>query len=486
MEILLASAEVGPFAKVGGLADVVGSLPKALAKLGHEVRVVMPAYGMVLDDPRWKIKKIVDDLPVVLSKKWTESVTVYELNHNGVHVWLIGSPTYFSGVLRSEDIYPQPVDAYLFFSAALFAVCEHFHWIPDIIHSNDWHTGFIPVLLREKSGPLWRATASVFSIHNLAYQGNFPYDVLERMDLPSHIFNYRQVEAFGQVNFMKAGMTFSDQVNTVSPTYALEIQLAQFGCQLEGVSSHLAHQGRFRGILNGIDTDEFDPETDPFLLHHFSARRADDKALCRDDLLREIGMEPIEGAPVIAMVSRLAIQKGFDLLLESFSQLFELPVQMVVLGAGDVELGHQLRLVEKQYPFHFRFSEGFNLGLAPRIYAGADMFLMPSLFEPCGLGQLIALRYGTIPIVRKTGGLGDTIWEGHNGFVFSEYSSEDLIAAVKRAVAAYQKPRQWMKLAKLAMKEEVGWGDRAKLYERMYLDALTVDGVAAQVINSRA
>jgi starch synthase len=366
---------------------------------------------------------------------------------------------------------------HLFFSQAVLTAMEQLDWIPDVIHCNDWHTGFLPLLMREKSEAVWDEVASVYTIHNLAYQGEFGLEVLDALDLPHTLFNSEQVEAWGRVNFLKTGCVYADRVNTVSENYANEIQTSEFGCSLEGLMAHLDRKGRLSGILNGIDTDVFNPETDPDIPVHFSARHLSGKRECRAQLLQEVGLPEILGAPLFGVVSRLSSQKGMDLMLKAAEAMFSLPVQLVVQGLGDPALAQAFSGLEARYPNSFRFINRFDPPIAQRIYAGCDCFLMPSAFEPCGLGQMIAMRYGTVPVVRSTGGLADTVFEGHNGFVFHQIEPMELLAAVERARFSFQNPDGWRSLMLKGMKTDLTWDNSAKLYSRLYAEAQSSRGM---------
>lgn len=469
LKVLFLSAEVEPFAKVGGLADVAGSLPKALSGMGHDAKVVMPAYSMVVNDARWGAKKVLAQFPVNINPHQIVLADLYEIEHEGLKVWLIDGDHYFSAVTRSEEVYSPSREAYLFFSQAALEACRVMQWVPDIVHANDWHMAFAPVFLREKFD--WPATSSVYTIHNLAYQGEFGSDTVDAAGLDPSLFNMHQLETWGGVNFLKSGCVFADQVNTVSPTYCQEIQTEQFGCRLQGLMSFLYGQGRLRGILNGIDTELHDPEVDPRIPHHFSANDLDGKALCRASLGNETGLELNEGSPIISVVSRLSDQKGFDMIADCAEQILELDCRLLILAIGDRGMAQRLRDIEAKNPGRFRFVEAYDAELAQRIYAGSDIFLMPSSFEPCGLGQMFAMRYGTVPVVRKTGGLADTVFDNVNGFVFENRSAFDMYSAISRAVDAFRTPR-WSGFVESAMNQDHSWSVSAREYVKMYEDAL--------------
>lgn len=463
---------MSPLAKVGGLADVAGSLPKAIMGLGHDIRVVMPLYAMIESDPRWELETVAEDVPVSLSGKWLELATIKRTCIDGVTIYLIGHKTFFQGATSSDKIYTPGIEQYLFFSAAVLELPSAVGWSPQVVHCNDWHTGFIPVLMREKGASRFDDVASIYTIHNLAYQGEFGTEILDALALPRSLFVPEYLETWGAVNFLKAGCVYSDHVTTVSPAYALEVQTPEFGCKLEGLMQHLAEDGRLSGILNGIDTGFFDPQTDSYVPENYSAEDPSGKAACRKELLREIGLKPIAGAPLVGAVTRLSSQKGLCLLTEAAPRLFVMPVQIVIQGLGDPDVIIGLRRLEKQYPNHIRFFEKFDEDLAQRIYAGSDIFAMPSLFEPCGLGQMIAMRYGSIPVVRSTGGLSNTVFEGQNGFTFKEKTADDLVAAFARAAKAYRSKSVWKAMMSRAMQGDYSWPTSAREYTGLYAKVL--------------
>lgn len=467
--ILFCTAEVAPFAKVGGLADVAGSLPQALTARGHEVIVAAPAYEMILQ--HYAPQRTFSFL-VRVNPWWTAEVLVQEVVAEGLRLWLIDGPGFFAGVTRSELIYSPTRDAYLFFAQAALQACEEDNWIPDVVHAHDWHMGFIPVLIKETRGKAWDNVASCFTIHNLAYQGEFGFDTLDAAGLPHRLFNLHALETYGNVNFLKAGCAFADRVNTVSPTYSQEIQTPEFGCRLEGLMQHLAENGRLRGILNGIDVRRHNPANDPDLPAHFSADDPSGKADCRVALHKELGLDPDPSAPILGMVSRLSSQKGFDLIISIANRIVGMGVRLVVQGLGDPWAAGELRRLQDAYPERVRFIEAFDAPMAQRVYGGSDIFLMPSAFEPCGLGQMFAMRYGTVPVVRKTGGLADTVTEGETGFVFDNKDAEALYEAISRAVRTYRSPDHWQTIVQNCLTQDWSWTKSAVAYEEMYDDAL--------------
>jgi starch synthase len=471
MKVLFVSAEAAPFAKVGGLADVAGALPKALRELGHDARLVMPLYQMIEDDPRWSLMTTLDPFQVPMNDGWTQNAVFKELELNGLPVGFIGTDRWFTESFSSESLYVPGGTQHLFFCAAVLQAMEELDWIPDVVHINDWHTGFLPVLMKEGKRNRWNQTASVFTIHNLAYQGEFGLEALDTLGLPHSLFNYQGVEAWGRVNFLKAGAVFSERVNTVSENYAREIQTQEYGSHLDGLMRHLSGTGRLSGILNGIDLEVFNPETDPDIAVHFSADDMEPKQVLRSKLLAEVGLPELPNTPLFGVVSRISGQKGLDLIVQAAETLFALPIQLIVQGLGEPGIAQSLRDLQARFPDHFRFMERFDAPLAQRVYAGSDGFLMPSKFEPCGLGQLIAMRYGTVPVVRRTGGLADTVFENENGFVFEKLEPMELVAAVTRAVSAYHSAETWHELMYTGMTGDYSWAKSAEAYVALYKEA---------------
>lgn len=469
MRILFASVEVAPWAKVGGLADVAGSLPHALQALGHDIRLLMPAYGLCLDGA----EAVELDLTVRVNATTEYPVQVWKRDLGGVEVWLIGTPGMFERANRSEEVYAFGPEAYLFLAEASLAVCKALRWIPDVIHANDWHTGFFPVMLREKGGKAFADTASTFTIHNLHYQGVFGREVVGMAGLSDSLFVPDRLETFGAVNFIKSACVYADQVNTVSPTYSVEVTTPEYGEGLWGLMGPMRDAGKFRGILNGIDYRFFNPETDKFVAAPFSASDPSGKAACKAALQKACGFAASPDTPVVGIVSRLSDQKGYDLILRQAYGMLALGAQLVALGTGDPWSAGELRKLAAEWPGQVHFAERYDAPFAQVIYAGSDLFLMPSAFEPCGLGQMIACRYGTLPLVRRTGGLADTIHDGVNGFVFEERSAKALFDTVRRALEIYRhEPRTWHHMVHTAMTTDFSWSERAKDYVAMYEDAV--------------
>ena len=453
MKILFCSSEAVPFAKTGGLADVAGSLPAYLKKLKLDVRVCLPKYKCV------KVKG--------QRAKMAKNIPVY----------LIKNEQYFNRpYLYGTQIgdYPDNLDRFSFFCKTVLELLKKENFKPDIIHCNDWQTALIPVYLRTiyRDDPFYSGIKTIFTIHNMAYQGVFGKDEYQKLGLGWEYFHMEALEFYGMVNLMKGALVFSDFITTVSPTYSGEIQTAEFGCKLEGVLSK--RKDFLTGILNGIDYSEWNPMTDKELFRKYSSILASDKVYNKVALQKECGLPVKPDTPLLGVVGRLAQQKGFDILAEAIDEICSMNLQFILLGTGDEIYHNIMRDIAKKYPKKTSINIKFDAVLAKRIYASSDMFLMPSRYEPCGLGQLISLRYGTIPIVRKTGGLADTITGFNpqtgqgNGFVFEEYSQAALLGAIKRALNAYKDRKLWQGLVKRAMEYDFSWGNSAREYAKLY------------------
>ena len=478
LKILFVSAEMSPFAKTGGLADVAGSLPVALAELGHDIRVAMPKFRLIKGDFQY-----VTDFPVQIDNRVETCIirkTEIPFKARGavksLPVYFTDSYTYFD----REGIYGHfdDVDRFVFFCKAVLGMLPLIGFKPDIIHCNDWHTGPVSLLLKEQYAhdPFYNSISTVFTIHNLEYQGNFSNYALNLLNMGYDIFTSEKSEFYGMFSFMKTGLVYSDIISTVSAVYAKEIQTPQYGERLDGLL--LKRTNDLYGILNGISYDEFNPETDKAIAKNYSAACYKDKKENKAALQKEMGL-PVVDVPVIGLISRLSGQKGLNLIIEKIDNILAKDVQFVLLGSGDDYYQEQFRRIAAQYPGKIAIHIGFNAQLAPRIYAGSDMFLMPSRFEPCGLGQMISLRYGTIPVVRATGGLAETITdydsdnEQGNGFTFNQFSSVEMLDAIERALKVYHdKPDEWDKLVVRALEADFSWDRSAKKYEDLYKVAL--------------
>ncbi len=473
MRILMVAAEMAPFAKTGGLGDVIASLPKALRRKGHDVRVVIPGYKQVSEG------LYVTDLPVAMDGHLETAVIRQTTLLSGdaeVPVYLVVNYRYF----YREHIYgyPDEGERFNFFCRSVLAMLPYLDFHPQVIHCNDWHTALLPLLLKTRfSGePFFDNIATVYTVHNLQYQGRFPRGILKTLGLGDEFFTPDELEFYGEVNFMKAGLLYADVLSTVSPTYAVEIQTPERGEGLDGLLRKRALD--LHGIINGIDYEEFNPATDKRIYENYDHNSLEKKKLNKAGLQKELGLE-VSDQPLLGMVSRLAGQKGLDLVAQAVEPIMAEGLQFVLLGTGEDHLEKTFADLQLRHTGRMSVNLGFDPVLAQKIYAGADMFLMPSRFEPCGLGQLISLAYGTIPIVRATGGLSDTIrdydptsGEG-NGFTFTAYSAEALLGAVNRAVALYRNHQTaWMNLVRRVMKMDFSWTGSASKYIQLYEKAV--------------
>ncbi|RKD31968.1 glycogen synthase GlgA [Thermohalobacter berrensis] len=471
LKILYAASEVAPFVKTGGLADVAYSLPKALRKIGIDVRVILPKYSQIPEEIKNKMKFITKfDVPV---GQKNEYCGILHLEYEGVPYYFIDNEYYF----KRDGLYGYYDDGerFTFLNRAILESIRHIDFNPDIIHCNDWHTAMVSVLLNAhyRWDHKYSDIKTVFTIHNLKYQGIFPQEVLTGLlNLGMEYFNPEALEFYGNINFMKGGINYSDAVTTVSKTYAKEIQTPEYGQQLDGLLRKLNY--KLCGILNGIDYEMYNPKKDKEIYVKYSVDSIDKKVENKLKLQKELGLPRRKDVPVIGMVSRLAHMKGIDLLIQVLDEILALDVQLVILGTGEPYYESILREYSHRYPDKLSANILFNNTLAKKIYAASDMFLMPSLFEPCGLGQMISLRYGTLPIVRETGGLNDTVQpyneftdEG-NGFSFTNYNAYDMLYTIKRAVKFYDDKKAWNKLVKRAMEGDYSWKNSAKEYEKLY------------------
>jgi starch synthase len=476
LRILFVSAEVAPYAKVGGLADVVGSLPRALRALGHDVRIVMPRYGCV-DRARHGLELALEGFFVSLPGRDEPAGLLATTMNGGVPVYAVESERYFA----REAIYDYADDGerFLFFCRAALEGVKRLGWKPDIVHCNDWHTAIIPYLLKttHRGDPFFAGIAAVLSIHNLAYQGILDQGLLAMVGQEGDLLRSEAGERPGLVNLLGRGILYADVVSTVSPTYARQILTPEYGEGLDGVLAERSE--RLFGILNGLGTDDFNPATDPHLVVPYDRDSLERKVENKLALQREVGLAEDPAVPLVGTVSRLADQKGFDL-LEPIAEplLDEVGAQFVLLGTGERHYHDFFRRLGERHPGQAAIILAFDAGLAQRVYAGADIFLMPSRYEPCGLGQMIALRYGTIPVVRCTGGLADTVadyrpatGEG-NGFVFENYASCACLVALVRAVEAFRRPVEWRRLQRRGMEADLTWGASARQYVELYRQAL--------------
>lgn len=464
MKILFCSSEVFPFAKTGGLADVCGSLPLALEELGQEIVVVMPRYkGLVTPN---KVTKVGDHL----------AKTVMGRN---IPVYLVGHEHYFKrdGLYGTEEgDYQDNLARFQYFSERALQIPTLTGQDFDIVHCHDWQTALVPFYLKFlfTDDPIYRRMKSILTIHNLAYQGVFPKKNFPQLKLADRFFSPDFLEFYDRINLLKGGIVASEAVTTVSPTYAEEIQGKVLGCGLDGV---LRSRGdRVMGILNGLDYSVWDPETDPLVSHNYPPDVANQKRHNKETLQRACGLSLDANIPVFGFVGRLSYQKGVDLIAQSAREWLKLPIQVVILGVGDEKYQRMLTDIAAGHPKKVSVALEFNEPLGHQIYAGSDFFWMPSIYEPCGLSQLISLKYGTIPIVSHTGGLADTISPysaGGNGFVFTDYSPPAFLAEIQKALDLYQNRKKFFALAEKNCSYNFSWEESAKKYVTLYEDVLS-------------
>lgn len=471
MKILYAASEAYPFAMSGGLADVASALPKALRRRLVGCRVVMPLYESISEELRANMNFITSiTVPVAWRRQYCG---IFEAKVDGVIYYLLDNQYYF----KRSGLYGYYDDAerFAFFSRAVLEMIGHIDYIPDIIHCNDWQTALVPVFLNTlyRENEIHRNIHTVFTIHNIQYQGKYGYELInDVLGLPG---NTSQIVDYDScVNFMKGGIQEADRVTTVSPTYAREILDPYYSHGLDSILNEL--QGKVSGIVNGIDTEVYNPQTDPNIYENFDNTSMDKKAVNKSRLQEDMGLPVREDVPVIGIVSRLVKHKGFDLVKHVFEDILKADVQFAILGSGEWEFETFFHEMSQRYPDKVSFKMGFIPALARKIYAGADIFLMPSQSEPCGLAQMVALRYGTIPIVRETGGLADTIKDSGdnegNGFTFKSYNAHDMLQAVWRALQGYSNKEGWLTLKKRAMECDNSWGKSANEYIRLYKQVL--------------
>ncbi len=470
MKILYAASEALPFAASGGLADVLGSLPAAVAERGCDCRVVMPMYRSIKPEVRNKMTYLGD---VTVDVSWRKQYCgVYTIEQNGVTYYLIDNPYYFmrDGMYGFYD----DCERFVFFSRAVLEILPLIGWKPDIIHCNDWQTAMIPVFyeILYKYHREYEDIKIIYTIHNIQYQGVYGREVVtELMGLPAYHTNLLEFD--GCVNLMKGAIETADVISTVSPSYAKEVLDPWYSYGMD--RALVRRQDGITGILNGIDVKLYDPETDPIIAKNYTAASISGKKKCREALLTEMGL-PVDDAPVIGIVTRLVAHKGIQLVQRVFHEMLELGCKFVILGSGEKIFEDFFREMEEQHPLQVKTNIGFLPELSRKIYAGADFFLMPSQNEPCGLAQMVAMRYGTIPIVRETGGLGDSVRDAGgkdgNGFTFKTFDAMDMLDAVKRGTELYAAKRKWNALVKRAMGCDYSWAVSAGAYIDMYKNLL--------------
>ena len=473
MKILFTSSECVPFIKTGGLADVVGSLATVLAKEGHDVRVMLPMYTAI--DFKWQ-QKMQHQLHFDVQLGWRRQYCgVMQLEHEGVTYYFLDNKYYF-GRPYVYGLGGDEYERFAFFCRAALNALPLIDFQPDIIHAHDWQSGMVPTLLKVQYHhlPYYAGMHTVFTIHNLQYQGIFGIkEVQDVMGLGDGLWSADKLEFSGCANFMKAGLVYTDIITTVSPSYAEEITTAYYGERLDGLIR--ARKGELYGVINGIDTELYNPEHDPKIAQTYTTKTLKDKVKNKTALQSELGLEQREDVPLIAMIGRLSNQKGLDLVDCVLSDIMAEDIQMVVLGMGDARYTNLFSWAETKYRGKLAARFAMDQDLAHRIYAGADFFLMPSLFEPCGLSQMIAMRYGSVPIVRETGGLRDTVLSYNeetkkgNGFSFQNFNAHDMLAVIRRALSFYHNQKDVLEtLRKRGMKGDYSWTHSAKEYLNLY------------------
>ena len=459
MRIVICASEVVPYAKTGGLADVAGALPLALEAIGQEVIVVMPRYKAIQDP---KIQKL------------NEGIS-YTTIGNKTKVYFIENDKYYNrdGLYgdKSGD-HKDNLERFSFFCKRALDLLPEINFKADIIHVHDWQAALIPVYLKTlyKDKPFYKNIKTVLTIHNIGYQGLFPKEEFPKLGLDWELFNIDMLEFYGKVNFLKGGVSSCDIINTVSSTYSREIQTKEFGFGLEGILSD--RKDKLFGILNGLDYTIWNPETDKFIAKNYSISSIKDKYKNKMELRKICKLPDKKDLPLFGIVSRLAEQKGFDILAEAIEKICNMDLQLVILGTGDLKYHTLLEEMVKKYPQVISLNLKFDDSLAHKIYAGSDIFLMPSKYEPCGLGQLISLRYGTVPLVFKTGGLADTVTKD-NGFVFDSYNKEELVKTMQKALKSFKNLNKWTELTRRGMQCNFSWDESAKEYLALYEKAKT-------------
>ena len=473
MKIAFAASECVPFSKTGGLADVVGALPPALAALGHQVSVYLPKYKQTR---LAKTEPILRSITVPFDDRYRFCSVLDGGERSGVQFYFIDYPPFFDrDALYGTSLgdYRDNAERFALFCRAVLEASKIIG-PPDLFHCHDWQSALVPVLLRSlyAEDPVLGSVPTVFTIHNMGYQGLFPPDTLPLLLLPWDLFTIDKLEFYGRVNFLKGALTFAEFVTTVSRKYAQEIQTSEYGFGLEGVLR--GRSATVAGILNGVDYNEWSPETDRFVAAHYSPSDLSDKTRCKQDLLAAFSCDADPSLPVIGIVSRFAAQKGFDLIAQVVDRLAREEMIVVALGSGDKEYEDLFRRLNKQYPNKFAVKIAYDNALAHKIEAGSDMFLMPSRYEPCGLNQIYSLKYGTVPIVRATGGLDDTIepWDASTGrgtgFKFSEYTGEALLTTIRAALSAFKDRSGWERLMRNGMSRDFSWNASAREYVKIY------------------
>ena len=474
MKILMAASEAIPYMKTGGLADVLGSLPKYFDKDRYDVRVILPNYKC-MDDKLLPQLKFVCHFYVNLNWR-RQYVGIFTSQYDGVTYYFVDNEFYFAGDKPYNNIY-EDVEKFAFFSKAVLEALPVIDFAPDVIHCNDWQTGLLPVFLKTVYGSdnFYAGIKTVFTIHNMKFQGRWKIkEVADVTGLPEHIFNSGELEFYGEANYLKGGIVYADEITTVSPTYADEICTPEGGEGLDGLM--LERRRHLRGIVNGIDYDVFNPMKDTYLDKHFSVRELSGKVVNKRQLQEKYGLAVDNDVMLIGIVSRLTNQKGFDLVAYVMEEMLStMNVQFIVQGTGEQQYEEMFNYFHGRYPQKLGVYIGYSEENAHEIYAGCDAFLMPSLFEPCGLSQLMSMRYGTLPIVRETGGLKDTVvpyneYENTgDGFSFANYNAHDMLHVIKYALDVFENHKdRWQEMMQRAMRHDFSWKASAKEYEKLY------------------
>ncbi len=472
-KILFASSEAHPLIKTGGLADVAGSLPRALAELSQDIRIILPNYQAI------KTTEEVRFISSVNVNNQDANILETKLPGSDVIVWLVDCPSLFNTpgnpyTDENGNSWGNIADRFTLFCRVVVEVAmnrAHLNWSADVMHCNDWQTGLVPALLSIESN----IPATVFTIHNMAYQGMFPESTFSELNLPVQLWHPNGVEFHKMLSFIKGGLAYSDRITTVSPTYALEIQSPEFGYGLEGLLSH-QHE-ILSGIINGMDLNQWNPATDTSISEPYDIDSLDKKMINKTSLQARFSLPVNKSVPLFGLISRLVEQKGIDLVLECLKEMVDMPLQFVLLGSGDKSIEQRLMDFARLYPKKIAVTIGYDEALAHQIEAGADIFLMPSRFEPCGLNQMYSQRYGTIPIVRETGGLADTIEDAMpkslakntaTGISFKQATPGALLEAIKRGMLLYNDKKIWKKIQTTAMNKDFSWQNSAKQYLELY------------------
>jgi starch synthase len=482
MNILLASSEVFPYSKTGGLADMVGAMARALANAGHEVRVVTPLYRGI--QKKYPTLRKVDWHFHLALDGFFKSAELWELDEaSGLKMYFVDCPAYFdrAGIYHENNIsYADNAERYIFFSKSVVHLARYLPWQADVVHVHDWQVGLVPALILQQKSEGWgNPPATCLTIHNLAYQGVFPAAAFALTNLSKDFFHTEGVEYFGLLNCLKAGIAYAGFITTVSPRYAREITTEEFGCGLDGLLRR-RHKA-LAGILNGVDYSEWNTTDNPHLFQPYSVGRMAGKKINKRELQKMFGLPPDESIPLFGTISRLADQKGVDIQFGALAEMLNTKMQFVLLGSGSPEYERGYRDLARQFPSQVAVRIGYDEALSHQIEAGCDFFLMPSRFEPCGLNQMYSLRYGTIPIVRATGGLDDSVvdWSENatlaNGIKFSTYSSRALAKAIRKALVLYHHPKLLANCRRNAMKVNFSWNRTIDQYSNVY-DRLTTQG----------